>query len=108
MLHPAVVERLVAGRYTTVLWNAVPRVWSDPDGWVATALEQIRSREWSLVVLHDQPGGAHKQGAMQHLDRFLGALKDSGARIVQEFPDDCVPIREGRITGRIEDWSSGG
>jgi peptidoglycan-N-acetylglucosamine deacetylase len=59
------------------------------------------SREWSLLVLHDQPGGA-----MNHLDRFLTALKESNAAIVQEYPDDCVPIRDGRIVGPIEAWRS--
>jgi peptidoglycan-N-acetylglucosamine deacetylase len=99
LLHPAVVEKLVAGGYSTVLWNCVPQDWRDPEGWVTTALQQCSSKEWSLVVLHDQPGGA-----MKHLDRFLTALKESNVHIVQEYPDDCVPIREGRIVGPIGDW----
>ncbi len=103
LLHPAVVERLVAERYSAVLWNCVPGDWRDPEGWVTTALQQCRSNTWSLVVLHDQPGGA-----MKHLDRFLTALEESNVPIVQEFPDDCVPIREGRITGAIENWTSEG
>ena len=101
LLHPAVVERLVAGGFSAVLWNCVPGDWRDPEGWVTTALRQCRSRVWSLVVLHDQPGGA-----MKHLDRFLTELKDAGMPIVQEFPGDCVPICEGRITGGIEQWVS--
>jgi hypothetical protein len=43
---------------------------------------------------------------MKHLDRFLTALKESNATIVQEYPDNCVPIREGRIVGPIEAWTS--
>lgn len=101
LLHPAVVERLVAGRFSAVLWNSVPGDWRDPEGWVATALEQIAAREWSLVVLHDQPSGA-----MKHLDAFLARLKDSGQEIVQEFPKDCVPLREGRIVGPMDLWTS--
>jgi peptidoglycan/xylan/chitin deacetylase (PgdA/CDA1 family) len=101
LLHPAVVERLVLGKYSCVLWNCVPRDWRDPEGWVTTALRQCRSKDWSLIVLHDQP-----TGAMKHLDRFLTALKESNVSIVQEFPDDCVPMREGRIVGRMEDWTS--
>ncbi len=101
LLHPAVVERLVAGGYDTVLWNCVPGDWKDPDGWVDTALQQCASKDWSLLVLHDQPSGA-----MKHLDRFLTALKETGAPIVQEYPDDCVPIREGRIVGPVEAWTS--
>jgi len=101
LIHPGVVERLVSGQYTTVLWNSVPRDWLDPEGWVTTALRQIGSKDWSLVVLHDQPSGA-----MKHLDRFLTALQESNVTIEQEYPDNCVPIREGRIVGAIEDWTS--
>ena len=43
---------------------------------------------------------------MKHLDRFLTALKESDTIIVQEYPDNCVPIREGRIVGPIEAWTS--
>jgi peptidoglycan-N-acetylglucosamine deacetylase len=43
---------------------------------------------------------------MKHLDRFLTALKESNVSIVQEYPEDCVPIREGRIVGPIEAWTS--
>jgi peptidoglycan/xylan/chitin deacetylase (PgdA/CDA1 family) len=101
LLHPAVVDKLAAGGYTTVLWNAVPQDWKDPEGWVATALRQIQEREWSLMVLHDQPSGA-----MKHLDEFLTALKDAGVQIVQDYPDDCIPMREGRIAGSMEQWTS--
>jgi peptidoglycan-N-acetylglucosamine deacetylase len=101
LLHPAVVERLAAGRFSTVLWNCVPGDWRDPDGWVTTALEQISERDWSLVVLHDQPSGA-----MKHLDRFLIALKETDVQIVQEYPKDCVPMREGRIAGPMDAWTS--
>ena len=100
LLHPAVVERLVSGSYSTVLWNCVPGDWRDPEGWVTKALRQCRSRDWSLVVLHDQP-----DAALQHLDRFLSTLKDLNVPIVQQYPDDCVPIREGRIVGPIEPWT---
>jgi peptidoglycan/xylan/chitin deacetylase (PgdA/CDA1 family) len=101
LLHPAVVERLVSGGYSCVLWNCVPQDWRDPEGWVDTALRQCKSREWSLVVLHDQPSGA-----MKHLDRFLTALEESNVRIVQDYPEDAVPIREGRIVGPVEAWTS--
>jgi peptidoglycan-N-acetylglucosamine deacetylase len=66
-----------------------------------TALRQCRLRDWSLLVLHDLPSGA-----MKHLDSFLRALKESNVPIVQEFPEDCVPIREGRIVGPMEAWTS--
>ncbi len=101
LLHPAVAERLVSGGYSCVLWNCVPQDWRDPEGWVTTALRQLTSSNWSLVVLHDQPSGA-----MKHLDKFLTELQESNATIVQEYPDECVPIREGRIVGSIEAWTS--
>jgi peptidoglycan/xylan/chitin deacetylase (PgdA/CDA1 family) len=103
LLHPAVVELLVSGGYTTVLWNCVPQDWRDPEGWMTTALRQCASRDWSLIVLHDQTGGA-----MKHLDSFLTALEDANVPIVQEYPEDCLPIRDGRIVGHIEDWTSAG
>lgn len=101
LLHRAVIERLVSGRFSCVLWNCVPQDWRDPEGWVSTALRQIPSKDWSLVVLHDQPSGA-----MKHLDRFLAALKESNIPIVPDYPDDCVPIREGRMVGQIDAWTS--
>lgn len=92
LLHPAVVEKLEAGGYTCVLWNSVPGDWQHPDDWVDRAMEDCRSRPWSLVVLHDLP-----TGAMAHLDRFIRQILDEGMELTQEYPPDCVPIRDGRI-----------
>ena len=50
------------------------------------------------LVLHDLPNGA-----MRHLDRFLGTLADRGARFEQAFPEACVPLRRGVASGRIHD-----
>ena len=91
LLKPSVVEHLSAGGYSCVLWNAIPRDWDDPDGWVERALAQCRAQPWSLMVLHDLPGGA-----MRHLETFLDRVGDAGARFRQEFPPDCVPIRSGQ------------
>lgn len=102
LLHPAVVGKIIEDKFTVVLWNAVPGDWRDPDGWVETALKQCTSQDWSLLVLHD-----HVPGALKHLDRFLSCLKDEDVKIVQDYPDDCVPIREGRIAGDIERWTAG-
>src|SRR4051812_11458131 len=66
LLSPAVVNHLTTGRYSCVLWNAIPRDWEDPDGWADRALEQCGLQDWSLMVLHDLP-----TGAMAHLARFL-------------------------------------
>jgi peptidoglycan-N-acetylglucosamine deacetylase len=80
-------DLLVAGRYTCVLWNALPRDWVDPDGWVDRAMAQIAERAHSLVVLHDLP-----TGAMRHLPAFLDRLLSGGVRIVQDIPADCLAI----------------
>ena len=102
LLHPAVVERLQVGKYTCVLWNSVPGDWQHPDEWAARALDDCRSRPWSLVVLHDLP-----TGAMKHLDRFIRALGDEGVDLTQEYPPDCLPIVEGRIVLPIEQYVHG-
>jgi len=96
LLSPPAVEALTAGRYTCVLWNAVPRDWEDPDGWVERALAQCRARERTLLVLHDLP-----TGAMRRLPRFLDAARDEGARFVQAPPEACVPVRRGAVTASL-------
>jgi hypothetical protein len=53
-------------------------------------------REHTVVVVHDYVGEA-----MRHLDRFIGAARDSGAIFTTEFPSECVPIAGGRIVGDI-------
>jgi peptidoglycan/xylan/chitin deacetylase (PgdA/CDA1 family) len=97
LLSHAAVEELVAGGYTCVLWNSVPRDWEDPHGWVARCLEDVTSRDWSVVVLHDTP-----TGAMEHLPAFLDGLEERNVEVVQAFPEDCVPIRHGVVRGPID------
>ncbi|HET9904316.1 MAG TPA: polysaccharide deacetylase family protein [Xanthobacteraceae bacterium] len=92
LLSPSAVEHLVQGAYTCVLWNAVPGDWKDPEGWVERAIGDCRRRAWTLLVLHDLP-----TGAMTHLDRFLGRIGELGGRFRQDFPPDCVPIRNGKV-----------
>ena len=97
LLHPAVVERLTLGGYTCVLWNSVPGDYRDPDGWMERALADCRTREWSLVVLHDLPNGA-----MQHLDDFLRKLRDEGHQLTQDFPPECTPIVGGKVLQSLD------
>ena len=99
LLHPAVIDRLQAGGYWCVLWNCVPGDWRDPDGWMSKALADCRSRPWSLVVLHDLPSGA-----MKHLDQFIRALRDDGMELTQDYPPECVPIRDGRILQPMDQY----
>jgi hypothetical protein len=77
----------------------VPRDWIDPDGWVETALRQIGERHESLVVLHDIP-----TGAMAGLPRFLDAALSAGAEFRQEFPRDCILIRDGAPVAPLETY----
>jgi peptidoglycan/xylan/chitin deacetylase (PgdA/CDA1 family) len=102
LLHPAVVERLKAKGYTCVLWNSVPRDWLDPDGWLERALSDCRSRDWTLLVLHDLP-----TGAMAHLDEFLSILRSEGFELAQDFPGDCVPIVRGEVVLPLDSYMNG-
>lgn len=97
LLSKAVVKHLVAEGFTCVLWNAIPRDWADPDGWVDRALDQCRENDWTLMVLHDLP-----TGAMRHLDFFLDRVVAVGIEIRQAFPPACLPIRSGRIVLPLE------
>jgi peptidoglycan/xylan/chitin deacetylase (PgdA/CDA1 family) len=87
------------GKFTCVLWNAIPGDWENPDGWVARALEQCRAQPWTLMVLHDIASGA-----MRHLDRFLDQVAMLGGRIRQDFPPDCVPMLDGVVVQSIENY----
>jgi len=97
LLHPAVVDRLTLGGYTCVLWNSVPGDYRDPGGWMERALADCRTREWSLVVLHDLPNGA-----MRHLDSFLQKLRDEEYQFTQNFPPECTPIVGGKIVQPLD------
>lgn len=101
LLSPDAAAMLQADGFTCVLWNAIPRDWQDPDGWVDTALAQLTIQPWTLMVLHDLP-----TGAMRHLDRFLTEVSRRGGRLRQDFPPACVPITAGEVTGRLADFTS--
>ncbi len=103
LLNPAVVEWLQAHAYSCVLWNSVPGDWRDPNGWCDRALADVRTRPWSVVVLHDLP-----TGAMRHLDAFITRLKAQGAEFVQEFPPECVPIASGKVVLPLSGYVTGG
>ena len=48
--------------HACVLWNAIPRDWADPDGWVRDrARAAARGGPWTLMVLHDLPSGAMRR-----------------------------------------------
>jgi hypothetical protein len=96
LLSTAAVEHLQRGGYSCVLWNSVPRDWEDPDAWIDRALADVEANDWTVIVMHDLP-----TGAMDRLPRLLDELDARDAEIVQDFPDACVPIRNGTITGNL-------
>jgi peptidoglycan-N-acetylglucosamine deacetylase len=102
LLSPAAVRRLCDGGYTCVLWSCVPRDWEDPAGWPERALAAIRTRPWTLLVLHDIPSGA-----MRALPGFLARAADEGVELTAELPPDCVPIRRGSVVGSLAGLVSG-
>jgi peptidoglycan/xylan/chitin deacetylase (PgdA/CDA1 family) len=99
LLSAANVDYLTRGGFTCVLWNSVPRDWEDPHGWVQRGLADCAAQPWTLMVLHDLP-----TGALPQLDRFLGRVIDAGGRFRQDFPPDCLPIRDGMALPALEPY----
>jgi peptidoglycan-N-acetylglucosamine deacetylase len=99
LLSRPALDYLVAGRYTCVLWNAIPGDWRNPRRWVPTALRQCRALDWALIVLHDLP-----TGAMDRLERFIALAREDGATFTQDFPPACVPLVQGRIVALMDDY----
>jgi peptidoglycan/xylan/chitin deacetylase (PgdA/CDA1 family) len=97
LLNKAALRILEKERFTCVLWNAVPRDWKHPHGWVDVALAQCRAQPWSLVVLHDLPNGA-----MDHLAEFIDRVRAAGGRFRQDFPPECVPLLRGQAVAPLE------
>jgi hypothetical protein len=95
------VEVLKKEKMTCVLWNAIPRDWEDPRGWAETALAQCLLQPWTLLVLHDLP-----TGAMGRLRIFIDRVLDHGGRFRQDFPPQCVPIRNGEVVAPLEAYVS--
>ena len=102
LLNSEALEILKEERMTCVLWNAIPRDFADPDGWVERALEQCAAQPWTLLVLHDLPNGA-----MKHLARLIGGLRKRGAEFRQDFPPECVPLRCGQPTAPLAPYLTG-
>jgi peptidoglycan/xylan/chitin deacetylase (PgdA/CDA1 family) len=91
LLNGAAARHLMAAQATMVLWNAVPGDFRDAEGWPVTAHAMLSAaREPVMLVLHDLPNGA-----MRHLDRFLGELQDQGWAFSANPPPGCVPLRRG-------------
>jgi peptidoglycan/xylan/chitin deacetylase (PgdA/CDA1 family) len=93
ILNLAAVRCLCDHDYSCITWNAIPRDWADPEGWVETALRQIAGQDETLMVLHDIASGA-----MDRLETFIVRARDAGATFRQDFPASCILIRNGEPT----------
>ena len=70
-------------------WSNVPRDWEEPRAeWPRRALA---AREWDLLVLHEH----YLAPMMATLPAFLDRVLGEGVAIVQDFPEACVPLRQG-------------
>jgi len=98
------VERLCEGGYTCVFFNSLPRDWDDGEGWVARALADVQTRDWSTIVVHDiagYPDGVDVR-PMQRLEDFVVAALEEGHEFVQEPSPDCVLIDRGVLRQNVD------
>jgi peptidoglycan-N-acetylglucosamine deacetylase len=84
--------------YTVVLFNSCPRDWERPDTWPEFAMDDIERHDWTVMIVHDVSAFR----GMQQLERFLDDSLTAGVEFVQEFADDCAPIRRGQIAGSFD------
>lgn len=96
LLNQEALAVLREEKMTCVLWNAIPRDFADPEGWVERALEQCAAQPWTLLVLHDLPNGA-----MAHVKKFVDEIRQRGGTFTQDFPPECVPIRRGEVLASL-------
>ncbi len=92
LLSRAALQLLEDGKYTCVLWSSVPGDWKDQDGWVEKCLADVADRDWTVVVIHDI-----ENAALVRLPELLDKLDAQGAEFRQEFPDDVVVTRCGKL-----------
>jgi peptidoglycan-N-acetylglucosamine deacetylase len=98
MLSEDAVDYLCANGYTAISWNCVPQDWVMPaDGWVARAQEEMKTQEWTLLVLHD-----YCVASLEHLGPFLDRLAGEGYEFSSEFPPDCVMVKDGVRTPALQ------
>ena len=98
IFSPESIRYLCDNQYTVVLFNCLPRDWENPQSWPEEAFRLMAQQDWPLLLVHD----VQRYGGMKQLARFLDQVVSDGVEIVQEFPADCVPIRNGEITGSLD------
>jgi peptidoglycan/xylan/chitin deacetylase (PgdA/CDA1 family) len=96
LLSLAALQLLQAGKYTCVLWSSVPGDWKDQNGWVDRCISEIAVRDWSVVVIHDV-----ENACLPRLPEFLDRLDSLGAEFRQDFPEDVVITRRGKVVSQL-------
>lgn len=101
LLSEALIDYLCREAFTCVLWNVVPGDWEDLDGWVDRAIDELKRREWSVVVVHDTiPGNAER------IASFIDRARAEGHEFVADLCPDCLPIVAGQITQDLSKLTS--
>ncbi len=91
LFSAAALRYLLEHKYRTIIWNSVPGDWKDADGWVETCIAQVKSQDWSVIVLHDI-----ENGCLPRLPELLQRLADLGVTYEQDFPDSVTLTRSGQ------------
>ena len=94
LLNRAAWDYLASMQYTCVLWNVLAREWDWGDSWAKPTVEEISSRDWSVVVMHDV-----LTETPQQLSILLEDLLARNVEFSQDFPDECIAMRRGEATG---------
>jgi peptidoglycan/xylan/chitin deacetylase (PgdA/CDA1 family) len=93
LLSPSAADLLIAHHYTVVTWNNVPRDWGEPRSeWPERALVRLAKHPWSVLVLHEH----YLASMMDTLPRFLDRILADSIEIVQDFPEECMPLHRGK------------
>jgi peptidoglycan/xylan/chitin deacetylase (PgdA/CDA1 family) len=93
LLNRPAWDYLAERRYSCILWNCLAREWDWPDEWAAPTIADCETRDWSVVVIHDIMPEAPRE-----LERLLDGLQARNCTFGQDFPDDCVAMRDGVAT----------
>jgi peptidoglycan/xylan/chitin deacetylase (PgdA/CDA1 family) len=92
LLSEAALSYLLQNHYTSVLWKSVPHDWDDPAGWVERCLADVDKQDWTVAVLHDIP-----DASLARLTELLSRLSDAGVELMQEFPEEVILTRDGKL-----------
>lgn len=102
MISKAGLDYCVAHGHTIVTWNDIPRDGVEPrNGWVERLMQSIRTRDWTVTILHDH----HLGVAMENFADFMDRAKGEGFTFVQDLPDEVLPLYRGEIRHPVETFA---